>query len=108
MNKIDSKYAVNYYEIVNFVYDKEDILTERIIEYYKNYFLNIIPKETYKINYLDMIVYKYIDNIYFNTYVRNNIDDNIDYYYDLDIYLINLYKEYENKLERKITNNRWL
>jgi len=108
LNKIDSKYAVNYYEIVNFVYDKEDILTERIIEYYKNYFLNIIPKETYKINYLDMIVYKYIDNIYFNTYVRNNIDDNIDYYYDLDIYLINLYKEYENKLERKITNNRWL
>lgn len=40
MIKTVMKYAVNYNKVVNFLYDDNDFITNKIIEYYKNYVLN--------------------------------------------------------------------
>lgn len=102
------KCAVNYDEVVNFIYDSDDFITEKIINYYKNYVLDIVQKEKYKIKKIDMIVNKYLNDIYFNTYVKNNVDADTDYYYDFDYVLARLYKEYVLKESRKIATHRWL
>lgn len=102
------KCAVNYDLVVNYVYESDDFITDRIINYYKNYVLEIVPKERHRIKTLDMIVNKYLDDIYFNSYVRNNVDYDTDYYYDFDYVLVRLYKEFILKNERKIVTHRWL
>ena len=101
MNIKVMKEAVNYDEVVSFMYDSSDFITDKIINYYKNYILGYIPKEKYEIKTLDMIVNKYINDSYFNSYIKNNLDDNVDYYYDMDIILSELYEEYLIKENRK-------
>lgn len=101
------KYALNYDNVVNFIYDEEDYLTVKIIDYYKNYTLGLIPKNKYKIKILDNVVNKYLTDIYFHIYVENNINSS-DIYYDLDDDMINLYRSYLNIKSRKIATNRWL
>lgn len=100
--------AVNYYEVVNFVYENSDFITERIIEYYKNYIFNNIPKEEIKIKEIDIIIKKYLNDSSFNSYIKNNLDEDIDFYYDLDLILINLYNSYILRESRKVAVHRWL
>lgn len=102
------KYALNYDRVVNFVCSEEDDLTNQVISYYKNYILGIIPKKKYKTKIFDNVVNKYLTDIYFHDYVTNNIDCSIDLYYDLDDYMLNLYRKYLNNQSRKITTSRWL
>lgn len=108
MNTKVMKCAVNYDKVVNFIYEKDDFITDRIINYYVNYVLSIVPKERYKVKSLDMIIEKFLTDTYFNSYVRDNIADDTDYYYDLDYVLSRLYKEYMLKESRKVAINRWL
>lgn len=102
------KYAVNYDKVVNFIYDNDDFITDKIINYYKNYIFNNVPKEHYKVKTLDMIINKFLNDIYFNDYIKNNLDSDTDYYYDLDYVLSKLYKEYMIKEDRRIAIHKWL
>lgn len=102
------KYAVNYDLVVNYIYDSDDFITDKIINYYKNYVLEIIPKEKYQIKKIDMIVKEYLNNIYFNSYVKESIDYDTDYYYDLDYVLEGLYKKFIIKEGNKIGTHKWL
>lgn len=108
MNAKVMKCAVNYDRVVNFIYDNDDFITDKIINYYKNYIFNVVPKERHMVKSLDMIIYKFLTDIYFNSYLKENLDDDTDYYYDLDYVLSRLYKEYMIKESRKIAVHRWL
>lgn len=100
--------AVNYDEIVNYIYDNDDFITDKIINYYKNYVLSIMPNDKQAIKRLDMIVKNYISDRDFNSYVKVNLNDDTDYYYDLDITLTKLYKDYLLREKRKLSMHRWL
>lgn len=102
------KYAVNYDDVVNFIYDVDDFTTKKIIEYYKNYMLGLIPKKIYRLKIFDKVVNKYLFDIYFHMFIKNNIDEDTDFYYDLDDIMINLYKKYLLIQDRRIAINRWL
>lgn len=103
------KYAINYDDVVNFVYDSDDFITKKIIDYYKNYIFGLIPKLRYKIRVFDKVVNKYLNDIYFCSFVKTNLDyEDVDFYYDLDNIMIDLYKKYLYNENRKISSNRWL
>ena len=107
------KYALNYDEIINFTFKKEDFITQRIIKYYQEYLFRKVGCTSYRIKLLDKTIYEYLTNFKFNNYVKKylkEIDDS-DYefcYYDnLDINLPKLYKNYENE-NLYLSNTRWL
>ena len=100
-----------YDKIVNFLYLENDIISELLINYYRDYVFNI-KSEKSKIR-IDKIMnlytekeefYKYIQRI-FNLEKNNEIYDN---YEKLMRKLLKLYSEFEKINAKKIKNSRWL
>ncbi len=113
MIKTVMKYAVNYNKVVSFIYDEEDFITTRLIDYYKDYVLN--EKEaSRKIRSLDNIMVNYISDDDFKIYVKEHINEfstneyGIDYYYDMDMILSKLFKNYIYYKEESIAKTKWL
>lgn len=113
MIKTVMKYAVNYDKVVNFLYDDKDFVTNKIIEYYKNYVLNE-NESNRKIRSLDNILDNYINDDNFRVYVKTHINEfntkeyGIDYYYDMDMILSKLFKNYLYYREENIAKTKWL
>jgi len=108
------KYAPHYDEIVSFVFNEDDFITKRIINYYQEYLLGVLNCNNYRIRSLDNTIYQYLNNIKFNKYVLNfleNLEDSnedIDYYNNLDINLPKLYKRFEKESLEIVSSTRWL
>lgn len=113
MIKTVMKYAVNYNKVVSFIYDEEDFITTRLIDYYKDYVLNE-KESSRKIRSLDNIMVNYISDDNFKIYVKEHINEfntneyGIDYYYDMDMILSKLFKNYIYYKGENITKTKWL
>ncbi len=108
------KYASNYDEIISFIFDEEDFITKRIINYYKEYLLDTKGSDNKCIRELDESVYEYLTDNKFNIFVTNYLEeleesnDDIDYYNNLDINLPKLYKRFKSDSLNTISSTRWL
>ena len=108
------KYAPHYDEIVSYIFDENDFITKRIINYYQEYLLGTIKCNNYRIRSLDKTIYEYLNNIKFQSYVYEYLEeledsnDGIDYYNNLDINLPKLYRSFEKESLEVISSTRWL
>ena len=99
----------NYDSIVNYIY-KHEYITEKIIDFYREFVLNDLNSKT-RIISLDKVVYEYLYNDKFMNYIKEEIkkeEENIDkiFFYDIEDNLKKLYREF-NKNDYK-EDTRWL
>ena len=99
----------NYDSIVNYIY-KHEYITEKIIDFYREFVLNDLNSKT-RIISLDKVVYEYLYNDKFNNYIKEEIkneEENINsvFFSDIEYNLKKLHKKFLrlNTLE----NTRWL
>ena len=75
-NKIILSHCPNYYRINNFEFDEEDFITLKIINIYSDYIFNIDENnkdELKKIEDLDYVLSKYIDDYSFRKETQNEL-----------------------------------
>lgn len=112
--KTTLKYAPHYDEIVAFIFNEDDFISRRIIEYYQEYLVGTIKSNNRRVRTLDKVVYEYFYNIKFNKYVHDYLEaledsnEGIDYYNNLDINLPKLYKNFEKNSLEIINGTKWL
>lgn len=108
------KYATYYDEIVCCVFEEEDFITKRIIDYYQEYLLGTIKCNNYRVRALDKAVHAYLKNLKFNKFVKEYLNaledsnDNLDYYDNLDVNLPKLLKKYEKSIVLIGSSSKWL
>lgn len=108
------KSAPYYDEIISFIFNEDDFITKRIINYYQEYLFGVIKCNNYRIKVLDKTIYEYLTNSKFNKYAKEFLEnleqsnDDIDYYNNLDINLPRLYRMYEKNSLLVVSNSRWL
>lgn len=102
------KYCKNYDDIVNFSYDKKDMVTKRIINYYQDYTLDYSDKLENQnlLELLDLAVNEYIKNPKFYKYIQTIFNDTINN--ELIYVLINLYRLFKDEEIKDIENTKWL
>ena len=77
-NKIILKHCPNFYKINNFEFDEEDYITLKIFNIYEDYIFNIDETneiELKKIEDLDYVLSKYIDDYSFRKDVQKGLLD---------------------------------
>ena len=115
-NKIILNHCKNFYRIKNFEYDNEDYITNRLISIYEDYIFNIDEKdvnELKKIEQLDYILGKYIEDYKFRKEIKNKVisirvskgSDILDAIVNA---LIRLFESYEEGYTRNIYFARWI
>ena len=75
-NKIILQHCPNFYKIINFEYNEDDRISERILEIYKNYIFDINldnPEEIKAIEKIDFVLNKYIDDYYFRKEMQRSL-----------------------------------
>lgn len=108
------KYSPHYDEIVSYVFNEDDFITKRIINYYQEYLLGVIKCNNYRAKNLDQAIYEYLNNLKFYKYVQEYLEnleysnEGIDYYNNLDINLPKLYKNFERDSLEIVNGTRWL
>ncbi|MDD2434780.1 MAG: hypothetical protein PHO63_00820 [Bacilli bacterium] len=109
------KYSPNYNDIVNYNFDEDDFVSQRIINYYQEYlFGNIYKPQLKKIKVFDKIVWEYIKNDQFYQYVQYYLKElelsnsDLDYYEHLDRNLEKLYKDFDKNSLKKVVSTKWL
>lgn len=115
-NKQVLKHCPNFYKIINYEYYEDDKLSEKIVNVYCDYIFNsdLSKKNTInKIEQLDIIVNKYIDDYFFRKElcaemkrIRIRKDENI-----LDSivnWIIKVFDNYEMGYTRNIYFSRWI
>lgn len=115
-NKEVLNYCPNYYNIVNFDYSDSDIITEKLINVYKNYAfsVNITNKsEIDRLKELDYVLGNYINDYLFRDEMQKEIlnvkikrDNNI--LRSLVDAIIKIFFDYEEYTTRKIYISKWI
>lgn len=102
------KYCHNYDDIVNFTYDCEDLITKKIINYYKDYILDYSEKSENQnlIELVDIAVNEYIKNPKFYKFFQNNFNDTINN--ELVYVIINLYQQFKEDEIKDIESTKWI
>ena len=115
-NKLILQHCKNFYKIKEFEYDEDDYITEKLINTYEDYIFNIDEnnEEALKrIEILDSVIFKYIDDYNFRKEIKKRI-------YDIKISrkdnvldsivnaLIGLFENYEEGYTRNIYFARWI
>lgn len=115
-NKNILKYCPNYYNIVNYSFNEDDTISDKIINIYKNYIFSVNVDNIYdvkKIEELDRVISNYISDYIFRNELQaeivqvrvkkdNNILDNI-----VNI-ILNIFNKYVEYTTRKIYISRWI
>ena len=95
----------HYDEIVNYSIDDSDFISKDLISYYKEYvFFNYDDKK--KIRLLDKIMYEYIRNKEFYSYIQDKLNTGEILPIDSDINKI--YKEFKVNSIRVINSCKWI
>jgi len=108
MKAVIEKYSPNYDKIVNFLYEDDDFVSNRLISIYRDYLFG--NNNRYK-KKLDMVLGVYTDKQDFYRYIQEYFkkDDNL---LDTDEKILNklnrLYDDFEKEKLKKINNTRWL
>ena len=115
-NKLILKHCPNFYKINNFEFDEEDYISLKIVNIYSDYIFNIDEsneQEIKKIEELDTILSKYIDDYVFRKEIKkglltikvkrgaNIIETIVDA-------LLSLFEKYEEGYTRNIYFARWV
>lgn len=117
MNKKEVlKLCPNYYKIINFEFDSDDVLASKIVDIYQEYVLesNVTSEEDKElIKSVDKILNKYIDDYIFHnqlnreiTQIRLNEKDNIIKEFIKSI--IRIFDNYEEFTTRTIYISKWI
>lgn len=115
-NKEILKYCPNYYNIVNFDFQENDLISEKLVSIYKNYIFSIdINKfeELDRIQELDHVLSNYINDYLFRSTLQKEIvsvkvknDNNI--LRNLVDIIIKIFSNYEEYTTRKIYISKWI
>ncbi|MBQ3021350.1 MAG: hypothetical protein IJD92_03905 [Bacilli bacterium] len=115
-NKEILNHCPNFYKIKNYEFDENDYITLKIIGIYEDYIFNIDinnEEEVRKIEEIDCIISKYVDDYAFRREIQNNLlnlkvkrGSNI-----VEIIienLIRIFNTYEDGYTRNIYFARWI
>lgn len=114
--KIILKHCPHFYKILDFEIYEDDAISSKLISLYKEYIFSIDPaneSELAKVEKIDLIISKYIDDYLFRKEIQNKcvnieIDDTEDITKGLIDGILNLYEAYENGYTRNIYFARWI
>jgi len=118
MNNIKEilKYCPNYYNIVNFDFHENDLISEKLVNIYKNYIFSINiqdREELEKVEELDRVLSNYIADYLFRSTLQKEIvnvkvkrDNNI--IRSLVDIIIKIFTNYEEYTTRRIYISKWI
>lgn len=116
-NKEVLKYCPNFYKIVNFVYDENDYISDKLISIYEDYIFKINvynQDEIETVKKIDYVLGKYIDDYLFRkelykelpqVRIKKNCTDILKAIVESVIAIFNNYQEYST---RRIYISRWI
>ncbi len=115
-NKEVLKYCPNYYNIVNFDYRDDDMISDKLIKIYKTYVFSVDTlnsESVQKLEELDHVLANYLSDYLFRSTMQKEIvhikvkkDNNI--LQSLVDCIIKIFTNYEEYTTRKIYVSRWI
>lgn len=115
-NKQILNYCKNYYKIIDFNFNEEDFITEKLIKIYKKFIFNVDINNTNEVNKvveLDNILNLYIEDYEFRGKLQKEIvkvrvkkDSNI--LVSLIESIIKIFTDYEEYTTKKIYIAKWI
>ena len=115
-NKEVLKYCPNYYNIVNFDFSDNDVISEKLITIYRNYIFTVDlsnVEDVNRITELDRVLYNYIQDFLFRSTLQKEIitvkvkkDNNV--LRSLVDVIIRIFTNYEEYTTRKIYISKWI
>ena len=115
-NKQILRHCPNFYKIINFEYFEDDKLSEKLVDVYEDYVFKVDPSnrnQVVKLEQLDLILNKYIDDYFFRKELKSEMKK-IRIRKDEDIlnaivdWIIKVFDNYEVGYTRNIYFSRWL
>ena len=116
MNKEVLNYCPNYYNIVDFDFHDNDLISEKLVSIYKNYVFSINiqnREEIEKVQELDRVLANYIHDYLFRSTLQKEIvevkvkkDNNV--LKSLVDIIIKIFSHYEEYTTRKIYISKWI
>ena len=110
------KYCPNYYNIVNFDFQENDLISEKLVNIYKSYVFSISiqsDEEIEKVQELDRALSNYIADYLFRSTLQKEIitvkvkkDNNI--LRSLVDVIIRIFSNYEEYTTRRIYISKWI
>lgn len=110
------KYCPNYYNIINFDFNENDLISEKLIAVYKNFLFSISKndlEDLEKVQELDKVLSNYINDYLFRSTLQKEIitvkvkkDTNI--IKSLVDAIIRIFTNYEEYTTRKIYISKWI
>jgi len=115
-NKIILKHCPNFYKINTFEFDEEDYITLKILSIYEDYIFNIDIEnniELKKIEDLDYVLSKYIDDYTFRKDVQQNllsikVKRGVNVVETIINAILKVFEKYEEGYTRNIYFARWV
>ena len=115
-NKIILKHCPNFYKINNFEFEEEDYISLKLINIYSDYIFNIDENnvdELKKVEEIDMILSKYIDDYVFRKEIKNGllsikVKRGVNIVDTIVNALLSLFEKYEEGYTRNIYFARWV
>ena len=115
-NKEFLKYCPNYYNIVNFDFQENDLISEKLVNIYKNFvfYININSTEDIeKLQELDRVFGNYLRDYLFRSTLQKEIvtvrvqnDNNV--LRNLVDAIIKIFSNYEEYTTRKLYISKWI
>lgn len=115
-NKEILKYCPNYYNIVNFDYKENDLVSNKLVSIYKNYIFSVDIKnreEIERVQELDKVLSSYIHDYLFRSTLQKEIisvkvrkDNNI--IKNLVDSIIKIFTNYEEYTTRRLYISKWI
>ena len=115
-NKEVLNYCPNYYNIVNFDFNENDLISEKLVNIYKNYFFSINLgnfEDINKLKELDRVLENYIRDYLFRSELQKEIiavkvkkDNNI--LNNLVDAILKIFSNYEEYTTRRIYISKWI
>ena len=116
VNKEVLNYCPNYFNIVNFDFNDGDLVSEKLVNIYKNYVFSINledKKEIDKVKELDHVLSKYIEDYIFRSEMQKEIvtvrikkDNNI--LRNIVDAILKIFTDYEEYTTRKLYISKWI
>ncbi|MBQ8902008.1 MAG: hypothetical protein IJY87_02950 [Bacilli bacterium] len=110
------KYCPNYYNIVNFDFQENDLISEKLVNIYKSYIFSINvqnDEELERVQELDRVLSNYIADYLFRSTLQKEIvtvrvkkDNNI--IRNLVDIIIKIFSNYEEYTTRKLYISKWI
>lgn len=107
----------NFDEIVNCDYLEDDILTKKLIDYYRDFVFNINEEDEKQLDLvkdLDKAMYRYIEDYRFAKRIRETLDvdavvsTDFPYLEQLMRFLVQFHSDYEEETAEIIVQTRWI